>query len=348
MTIVIGGRIVGPTAPSFVIAEAGVNHNGDAALAAGLVDVAADAGADAIKFQTFRARQLASPSAAKAAYQQRTTDPHESQLAMLERLELGPGHHQALLARCRERGILFLSSAFEEESADLLEQLGVAAFKIPSGEITNLPFLAHVARKGRPVIMSTGMATLDEVRTAVGQIRAAGDPPLALLHCVSNYPADPATSNLRAMPTLAQEFGVPVGFSDHTEGIDIALAAVAVGACIIEKHFTLDRRLPGPDHRASLEPAELAQLVAGIRRVESALGDGRKAPVPSEEPVARVARKSVIATMDIPAGAMLSRDMVAIRRPGTGLPPSALGAVIGGRARIAIAAGTPITAEMLL
>ncbi len=261
-TFSIAGRPVGPGAPCFVIAEAGVNHNGDAALALRLVDAAAAAHADAVKFQTFRAEAVAAAEAPKAAYQQASTGGAESQLDMLRRLELSTDGHHAVVERCRDRGILFLSTPFDEQSADFLDAMGVPAFKIPSGELTNAALVSHVARKGRPMIVSTGMATLGEVDEAIRTIAASGNPPVALLQCVTNYPADPATANLRAMHAMAAAFDVPTGYSDHTRGVETALAAVALGACIVEKHFTLDRLLPGPDHAASLEPGELAQLIA--------------------------------------------------------------------------------------
>ena len=345
--IIIEWRNIGNGSPCFIIAEAGVNHNGDLELARRLVDAAAEAGADAVKFQTFSADRLATAAAPQADYQRRNTGIEESQRAMLHRLELTAEAHRELMARCRERGILFLSSPFDEDSADFLEELGVPAFKIPSGELTNVPFLAHVARKGRPLIVSTGMATLDEVRPAVETIRQAGSPPLALLHCVSSYPAQPADVNLRAMATLREAFAVPVGFSDHTAGTDIALAAVALGANILEKHLTLDRTLPGPDHLASLEPDEWIAMVAALRRIEAALGDGRKRPAPSEADAARVARKSLVAAGDLPAGCVLRRDHLAVRRPGTGLPPGRLESVLGRRLRQALAAGAVLTEDLL-
>jgi N-acetylneuraminate synthase/N,N'-diacetyllegionaminate synthase len=343
MSFRIGAREIGGGAPCFVIAEAGVNHNGDMALALRLIDAAAETGADAVKFQTFRAERLASPTAAKADYQTRTTDAAESQLAMLHRLELAPADYGVLKARCEERGLIFLSTPFEEESADLLERLGVVAFKLPSGEVTNLPFLRHVARKGRPIIMSTGMSEMAEVTAAVDAIATAGPAPLALLHCTSAYPADPAESNLRAMATLSAAFKVPVGFSDHTPGSAIAIAATALGAAIIEKHFTLDRTLPGPDHKASLQPSELAAMIAGIRSAELALGDGVKRLQPGETDTARVARKSVVALRDLAAGSIIENDMVGILRPGNGIPPAELDAVWGRRLARAVAAGTPLT-----
>lgn len=345
-TIQVGKKVIGPGQPVFVIAEAGVNHNGDLKLARALIDVAVEAGADAVKFQTFRADRLATPNAPKAEYQLQTTGDAESQFEMLRRLELSADAHRELRAYSHERGIIFLSTPFDEEAVDLLDELGVPAFKISSGDLTNSPLLEHVAGKGKPVILSTGMSELSELIEAVSVLNTAGCENPVLLHCVSNYPADAVEINLRAMQTMRSAFDVPVGFSDHTEGIDVALAAVALGACVIEKHFTLDRTLPGPDHRASLEPAELRELVRSIRRVETALGNGRKVPTASELETAKVARRSLVAACDIPAGATLEREMVVMRRPGTGLSPSTLSAVLGRRAMRDIAAGTLLDAEM--
>lgn len=335
----ISGHLIGPGCPCFIIAEAGVNHNGDLALARWLVDVAAEAGADAVKFQTFRAERLVSPTAPKAEYQRQTTDADESQLEMLRRLELSPAAHRELAAYCQQRGLIFLSTPFDEESADLLDGLGVPAFKIGSGEITNHPFLEYVARKGKPLILSTGMSYLSEVDEAVWVIRHAGCEQLVLLHCVSSYPARPADANLRAMQTMAAAFGVPVGYSDHTPGLEVALAAVALGACVIEKHFTLDRNLPGPDHRASLEPHELRALIAGIRTVEQALGDGIKRPVPAEADTRAVARRSLAARVDIPAGTVVQPAMLTALRPSSGIHPSLLKHVVGRRTRRPLTAG---------
>jgi N-acetylneuraminate synthase len=345
--ISIAGRPIGGGAPCFVIAEAGVNHNGEAALAHALIDRAAAAKADAVKFQTFKADRLALASAPKAAYQKRNEPGDESQLAMLRRLELPDDVVGELASHCREKGILFLSSPFDEESADFLDGLGMAAFKVPSGELTNAPFLRHLASKGKPLIVSTGMADLAEVEAAVGTVRAAGAPPLALLHCVSAYPADPADCNLRAMGALERAFGVPVGWSDHTTGIDVAIAAVALGAAIIEKHFTTDRTLPGPDHAASLESGELAALMTAVRRVESALGSGVKRPAASEADTAGVARKSLVATRDLAAGTVISATDLTARRPGTGLPPSRQGELLGRRLKVNVTVGDLLTPEMV-
>lgn len=342
----IAGRQLGPGAPCFVIAEAGVNHNGDPAMAHALVDVAADTGADAIKFQTFRADRLATPDAPKAGYQVAAGGETENQQTMLRRLELDDGAWRKLTRHCRQRNITFLSSPFDPASADDLERLGIAAFKVGSGEITNLPFLEHLGGKRRPLILSTGMANLTEVASAVAAVRAAGCRSLALLHCVSAYPASPEDCNLRAMQTLAGMFGAPVGWSDHTMGCEIALAATALGACIIEKHITLDPSLPGPDQRCSMAPAEFAALVTALRRVESALGDGRKQPVAAEADVAAVARKSLVAARDLVVGSNLTPESVASRRPGIGIAPARLPDFLGRRVKRAVAAGTILHPDM--
>jgi N,N'-diacetyllegionaminate synthase len=347
LEIDIGGKKVGPGKPLFFIAEAGVNHNGDLEAALKLVDVAAKAGADAVKFQTFRAEQLVSTHAPKAQYQAETTGVEESQLDMVKHLELSPESHRELMERCQARGILFLSTPFDSESVDLLETLGVSAYKIPSGEITNWPLLEHIASKRKPVILSTGMSDLIEVEEAVHVLRTAGCSEIVILHCTSSYPAPAASANLRAMQTMEDAFHTPVGLSDHTDGIEVALAATALGACVVEKHFTLDRSLPGPDHKASLEPEELGLLVRSIRTVESALGDGRKHLMPIEEDVRNVARRSILARQRIPRGTVIAEDMLAFKRPGTGIPPSKLSTVIGRLAARTIQADTLIQLEDL-
>lgn len=326
----------------FIIAEAGVNHNGSPALAVRLVDAAADAGADAVKFQTFRAEGLASASAPKAAYQLRAGGKRESQLDMLKGLELSKEGHRRALARSKARGIRFLSTPFDEESADFLARLGVPLFKLPSGEVTNHPLLRHVARKGRPVILSTGMCTLAEVREAVAVLRRSGCRDLTLLHCVSNYPADPKDANLRAMKTMASAFRVRVGWSDHTPGETTSVAAVALGAAVIEKHFTLDKDLPGPDHAMSLDPKELKSFVAALRAAAAALGDGVKLPRPCEEAIRRVARRSLVLRAPLPKGSRLTAADLTSKRPGTGLPPSRLSLVVGRRLRRATPADRPL------
>jgi N,N'-diacetyllegionaminate synthase len=345
--ITIGERRIGRGEPCFIIAEAGVNHNGSFELACELVDIAVDAGCDAVKFQTFKPEKVCSPLAPKAIYQLQTTAADESQLEMGKKLELPFEAFSNLRRYSIDKGIIFLSTPFDYESADFLAELPVPAFKIPSGELTNLFFLEHIARKGRPLIVSTGMATLEEVAIAVEAIRATGNQQMVLLQCVSNYPADPSSINLRAMHALEDAFEVGVGLSDHTVGTEIAFAAVAMGACIIEKHFTLSRELPGPDHRASLEPQDLVNLVKGIRNVESALGDGIKQPAAEELNTAAVARRSLVAAAFIPAGAELTVDLLDILRPGTGLPPSMRPQLVGRRALHDIRAGTILSLDML-
>jgi N,N'-diacetyllegionaminate synthase len=332
---------------TFVIAEAGVNHNGDPTLARALVDVAVAAGADAVKFQTFTVNRLLTRRAAKAEYQQRATGSEQSQYEMLARLELSPADHEMLFAHCADVGIEFMSTPFDPESARYLKRLGVRRLKISSGDVTNLPMLEVVGALGLPVVLSTGMADMAEVEAAVTTLRGAGATDLAILQCVSNYPADPALTNLRVMDAFARAFGAPVGLSDHSTGLAMSIAAVARGAAYIEKHFTLDRTLPGPDHQASLLPDELRALVAAIRDVEAALGDGVKRPAPSELPVREVARKSLVAARDLPGGAILTREDLDVLRPGTGLSPAALPAVLGRRTARAISHHTPITEDML-
>lgn len=326
----LGTRTVGDGAPCFVIAEAGVNHDGDATQALALVRAAAEAGADAVKFQTFRADALVAAGARTAAYQQASTGDTD-QAAMLRRLELPVDALRACRAEAERLGIVFLSTPFDEASADLLADLGVPGFKLGSGELTNLPLLAHIARLGRPLIVSTGMATLDEVEDAARTIRLHGDPTVAWLHCVSSYPTPAGEANLRAMDSLRLALGGPVGWSDHTIGVETALAAVARGAQVIEKHLTLDRTLAGPDHAVSLEPEDLARLIAQIRIVESALGDGIKRPAPCERDTAEVARRSLVAARDLPAGQVLTAADLAMKRPGTGMPPAARERLIGRR-----------------
>lgn len=327
----------------FIIAEAGVNHNGDMARALALVDAAADAGADAVKFQTFKAERLVAGDAPKADYQKRQTDAAETQLEMLRKLELDVPAHERLLARCRERGIEFLSTPFDLESVDLLKALGVHRFKVPSGEITNLPLLERIAATGKPVLLSTGMSTLGDIEAALGilgrgWLECGGLPHtgcavrghVTVLHCNTQYPTPFADVNLRAMQTIRHAFpGVAVGFSDHTPGIAIPLAAAALGAVVIEKHFTLDRTLPGPDHAASLEPDELRAMVDGIRAISLALGDGRKAPTPSESPNLPIVRKSIVAARPIAAGETYTTGNLTVKRPGTGLSPMRWHEVLG-------------------
>jgi N-acetylneuraminate synthase/N,N'-diacetyllegionaminate synthase len=332
----IGDRTVGDDAPVFIIAEAGVNHNGDLETARRLIDAAVAAGADAVKFQSFSAEDLATPSAGKARYQAETTPGAESQQEMLRRLEIPEEGYLRLAGHARKRGILFLCTPFSTGDADMLGRIGVPAMKIPSGEITNLPFLRHVAGMGLPVILSTGMATLGEIERAVQEIRGGGQGQLALLHCITSYPARLEEMNLRVIRTLRQAFGFPVGFSDHTLGIVAPPVAVACGACIIEKHLTLDRTMPGPDHRSSVEPGEFAEMVRTIRAVEQGLGNGIRTLTAGEQEIRRVARRSVVAAEGIPAGSEITRGMLTVKRPGTGIPPGEMESLIGRRARIRI------------
>ena len=329
----IGTFEVGDGRPCFVVAEAGVNHNGDPALAERLIDAAADAGADAVKFQAFRTPALASPSAPKAPYQLRSDGADGSQAEMLQRLELPPDAYRHLARQADRRGLVFLASAFDAASIDMLVSLRVPALKLGSGELTNHPLLEHAARTGVPLILSTGMADLDEVVAAVHALRDAGNTDLVVLHCTSAYPAPAEEANLRAIATLRDALGVPVGYSDHTEGDEAALAAVALGACVLEKHFTVDRALPGPDQRASLEPTELARLVERVRAVEAALGDGIKRPGAAERENAAVVRRSLAAAEDIAVGTVLVDAMVTALRPGTGIPPARIDEVLGRRVR---------------
>jgi len=340
----IGDRLVGGDAPVMIIAEAGVNHNGDVKLAHELIDVAAKAGADAVKFQSFITEELVTMNAAKAEYQVTTTGSPGRQYEMLKALELTAEEQASLKAHCEELGILYLCTPYETISVDMLDRLGVVAFKIASTDTTNVPFLKYVASKGRPVILSTGMSTLGEVEMAVEALRAGGlGGQFILLHCVSEYPAPIQEANLRAMRALAQAFGCPVGYSDHTRGIGAAPWAVAAGACVVEKHYTLDRKMPGPDHRASLEPKELTQLVRNIREVERSLGDGIKRPTDGELRNKVLMQKSLVASREIRAGEQISPDAVTCKRPGTGLAPHYFDVIVGHKAVKAIAAGEVLT-----
>ncbi len=337
---------------TFIIAEAGVNHNGDVNIAKKLIDVAVDARADAIKFQTFKTENVVTSSTPKAKYQIKNTGTNESQFEMLKKLELPASAYKELFAYCKGKNIIFMSTPFDAESADMLDMLGMKIFKIPSGEITNKPLIEHIALKRKPLILSTGMSYIGEVEKAIGWINERWKtlnerPQLTLLHCVSNYPAQPEDSNLLAIKTMEKVFRLPVGYSDHTPGIEVAIAAVALGAKVIEKHFTLDRNMEGPDHKASLEPEGFKTMVKAIRSVEKSLGDGIKRPVQNEEDTKIAARRSLVAARDIMAGKIISSDDIAVKRPGDGILPEFKDIIVGMKARQDIAADSVIKWEYL-
>ena len=322
---------------TFIIAEIGVNHNGSMKLAKRLIDAAVDAGCDAVKFQTFKAENLVTKEAPKAKYQIKNTGASESQYQMLKRLELSAAGHRQLLAYCRKKKVEFMSTPFDEESVGFLDRLGMKTFKISSGEVTDRPLIRKIAATGRPVILSTGMSDTDDVRRAIGWIRSEWkrlkvDPRLTLLHCVSNYPAEIRDMNLKAINTLKSGFGLPVGLSDHTIVTELSVAAVALGAEVIERHFTLDRDMPGPDHKASLEPGQFRSMVEAIRNVERALGDGIKKPAEREKEIRAMARKSLVAAREIKAGETLRAQDITVKRPGTGMPPESIGRILNRRA----------------
>ncbi len=330
----------------FIVAEAGVNHNGRLDLAEALVEMAVSAGADAIKFQTFKSEMIVTLDAPKAEYQKMRPGRDESQFEMLRGLELSEKDHHHLVAHCKKKGIRFFSTPFHNEAADFLDELGVEIFKVGSGDLDNLPLLRHIAKKNKPIILSTGMSDLNEIEASItivreNQARHCSDvfPDLMLLHCVSCYPVPFDQVNLKALKTLEKSFGLPVGFSDHTPGTEISLAAVAMGATVIEKHFTLDRTLPGPDQALSLEPDEFRRLVEGIRHIEAAMGDGVKRCQACEAEVKAVARKSIVATRDIHEGEFLTEENIGVRRPGTGIPPSQIPRVIHTKAVRSFKAG---------
>jgi len=339
-----GERKIGQGFPCFIIAEVGVNHDGELSKALQMIDVAAEAGVDAVKFQTYKTEKIVSRDAPKADYQKRNDGEEGSQFEMIKRLELSEEEHVTIKKRCEERGVMFLSSPFDEESADFLVELGVPGFKVPSGEIVNEPFMRHLAAKQLPMIISTGMATVDEVSQLVEFLEEV---PIVLLHCVSAYPADPKDCNLRAIEVLGERFGCPAGWSDHTPGVEVALGAVALGACVVEKHFTLDKNAPGPDHKASMEPDELRALVAGIRKIESALGDGHKTPAEEELRIAQVARKSLVFAQSLRKGEVIQEKYFIAQRPGTGLSPSRLKSFVGKKLVEDVRKGTQLALEMV-
>lgn len=346
--ITISNRQIGSDSPTFIIAEAGVNHNGDLDLARELVRQAKLCGADCVKFQTFKAERVVTSAAPKAVYQLKVTDPAESQFEMLRKLELSESEHRALIDLCHSEGIIFLSTPYSVEDAEMLHALGVQGFKIASGQLVELPFLAAIARFNKPVILSTGMATIDEVKEAVSTMRSNGNDQLIVLQCTTNYPSIIADTNLRAMASIEKATGVITGYSDHTEGIIACLASVALGAAVVEKHFTLDRKLPGPDHRCSSEPSEMTALIRGIRVVEAALGDGVKRPTPAELANLTGMRRSIVAAHAIKAGTRVSANDFSFKRPATGLPPRQLPGLIGHTALIDIAADAQVQPDQFI
>lgn len=314
-----------------IIAEAGVNHNGDLSLALELIDVAAEAGVDFVKFQTFMAKSQVTRSAPKAQYQNSSGSDHESQYEMLKKLELSKESHLTLIQHCKHRKIGFLSTAFDNQSVDLLVELGQKIFKVPSGEITNLPYLRHIAKFDLPIILSTGMSNLGDIEAALSALEKSGASrsKMTLMHCTTEYPTAMCDVNLSAIKTLNTAFGIPVGYSDHTPGIEIPIAAVALGASVIEKHFTLSRNLPGPDHMASIEPDELKMMTRSIRNIELAMGDGIKRPTIGELKNMESIRKSLVAAKNIKAGDLFTSKNVTSKRPGTGISPMLIDKVIG-------------------
>jgi N,N'-diacetyllegionaminate synthase len=316
-----------------IIAEAGVNHNGNLLIAKQLVRAAKDAGADCIKFQTFKAETLVTQHAVKASYQKKQGQVQENQFTMLKQLELSYDEFINISDYCKEQGIMFLSTPFDMESIAFLNTLDMPFWKIPSGEITNYPYLVSIAQTHKPIVLSTGMSTLDEVRDALNILKTHGATAITLLHCTTEYPAPYDEVNLTAMLTLQHEFHLPTGYSDHTRGIEIPLAAVALGAAIVEKHFTLDRNMKGPDHIASIEPGELKEMIRAIRNIEIAMGDGQKKPSASEIPNIAIVRKSIVAKLDIREGTVFTSDNVTVKRPGNGLSPMQWNEIIGKTAK---------------
>ncbi len=319
----------------FIIAEAGVNHNGSTKLAKQLIDVASEAGVDAVKFQTFKAELTISKNAQKADYQKETTGTEESQYEMIKRLELDVETHKELIAYCKEKNIMFLSTPFDHDSIDMLDELGLDIFKIPSGEITNLPYLRHIGSLNKDIILSTGMADIGEIEDALDILVKAGTEKnkITVLHANTMYPTPMKDVNLKAMVTIGNTFDIPFGYSDHTLGIEVDIAAVAMGATVIEKHFTLDKTMDGPDHKASLEPKELIAMVKSIRNIELALGSSVKKPSASEQPNISIVRKSIVAACDILQGELLTGDKLIIKRPANGINPMRWDEVVGTEAK---------------
>ena len=332
--ITIANKKISPNAPPFVIAEAGVNHNGRLDVAVRMVDAAARAGADAIKFQTFRAQDLATKTAKMVAYQKKNTGRSESQLAMLKRLELKESFYDPIMKRCKKRKIIFLSTPLGGfESIDFLESLKVSAFKVASCDLDNTPVLGYIARLQKPMLISTGMANMGEIKQAIACIKSQGNDKIIALHCTANYPCSLDEVNLASMQTMMRELGVPVGYSDHTLGIQVSVMAATLGARVIEKHFTLDPNMQGPDHKASISPEELKELVSAVKSVKTILGSSVKKPTKSEKAMSKDARKSVVATQDIKKGELFTRDTIGMKRPGTGIRPQLYSKIIGKQAK---------------
>jgi len=332
--ITIASKKISAKSPIFIIAEAGVNHNGSLANALKLVDAAAGAGADAVKFQTFKAEEVVTTQGAMADYQKKNIGKTESQLNMLKKLELNEKFYQPIIKRCQKKKIIFLSTPHGgEKSVDFLNSLKAPAFKFGSGDLTNLPLLQYAARYQKPMILGTGMSITREIAEAVRVIKRAGNKKIIILHCTTAYPCPFSAVNLKAMQTMMREFDVLVGYSDHTLGVTVPVMAAALGACVIEKHFTLNRNLPGPDHKASLEPAELKQMVAAIRTAETAMGSAKKQPAKIEKNNKLVGRKSIVAAGSISKGTVIGKKMLTVKRPGTGIPPKFLNKIIGRKAK---------------
>lgn len=346
--IIIDNKKIGNKYPVFIIAEAGVNHNGKFELAKKLIDAAKEAGADAVKFQSFQADTLSTKTAEQCAYQKNNIDQDETQYKMLKRLELPRKFHAPLKEYCQKQNIIFLSTPFSEQDADYLEKLEVSAFKIPSGEINNFPYLSHIAKKNKPMIVSTGMSSMDEVKEAKRVILETGNDKLIFLHCTSNYPASPESLNLKVISAMQKELDIQMGYSDHSKGYTANIVATALGASVLEKHFTLDRTTEGPDHKASLEPDELKKMIDMIRQTEIMLGDGIKRCTSEENDTLKVIRKSIVAKRNIKIESIIKLDDLVIKRPGTGIPPTEINSIIGKKTKRDIKADTLITYKDLV
>lgn len=345
--IKIGNKFIGPNQPVFIIAEAGVNHNHQLDLALKLVDAAADAGTDAIKFQTFRAEQVVTEAGVMAEYQKKNIGKTESQLDMLRKLEFSESWYPKVIAHCKKRGIIFLSTPHGSfDSIDLLQKLGVPAFKFGSGDLTTLPILEYAAKFNKPIILGTGMATMAEVKEATNVMKKAGNSKIIMLHCTTNYPCPPEEVNLRTMQTMMNKLEVLIGYSDHTIGSQVSVMAVTLGACVIEKHLTLDNNMPGPDHKASADPTVFKKMVDEIRKVEVILGSSVKKPLPGEVKLQSIVRRSIVAVKDIKTGEKFSRNNIDLKRPGTGLASRYFSKVIGKKAKTNIKKDSLLTREL--